>query len=981
MEALPKMLRENKMNQKLKRWPIKRTAILASVLLATSGCGGDDYYTLDNPKKAPDNVAPTVTSSATLTVEALATYSYQLQASDTNSTDTLTYAATTLPAWLTFDAATGELSGTPTMDDVGEHLVELTVTDGSDVVTHSFTIVVGLPKSGSNWALIWSDEFDGSSLNAEKWNIESGDGSQYGIPGWGNNELEWYSADNISVNEGNLIITAQQEDSNGYGYTSGRLRTDNKLDITYGRVEARIKVPEGQGLWSAFWMLPTDSQYGGWASGGELDIMEAVSPGTGDDDVVHGTAHYGMAWPLNSSAGGSADMMPIDEFHTYAIEWEEDEIRWFIDDYHYASMSSESWWSYYYANQEEGYKTASKAPFNQDFHVLLNLAVGGNWPGSPNDQTVFPAEMLVDYVRVYKCDSGLASGMGCANNINSTVMTPDPATVYTNEQVLYQEGAGQLSWQLGEETVTRQLAAGVAWDNGGAITLTEETVGDRGMVLDINTTSMGNVVINATDGETIGLFGMGNSAQWWELAAGELKFDLYIDSSQTPDDGFILIKMDSGWPALGYKQLAVADLPKDSWTTVSVKVNDLIATPGEQALDTKSVGNLFVIEFSGAAHVQLDNISLMCGHKQQDGCGVTPPSIELPSETIDIFTDSVNAELWTNGIGGWDSNSNTDYYESSPSRHVNWSIVDTGEAGHDSVLEVNFNADGADGVFYIQSAQPVDLTALKDGNLIFDIKVTNYGDTSNGITYKVDCIFPCSTGDQLLGVVGDGEWETITIPVSGLIAKGLDITSVNAPIVLFPTWGDQQGVTFQVDNIRWQLGDGNETPAPEPEVGAGVVIYSEDLNSNWSLWDCCGGATYAQVVEGGDYGNVAEVTFNGAPTVSGFEAATAVNVAGLSNGTLEFDLKMLGAPADATAEWLLKVESDGAATFAEVTLASSNEGIAPTLDTWQHFTFDLSTLTAQGLDTSSVKLIMIFPTWGKAGGAKYRIDNVVVKGE
>lgn len=969
------------MNQKVNRWPLKKTAILASILLTTVGCG-DDYYTLDDSKAPAANAAPTVTSTATLSIEALKEYSYQLQASDSNASDTLTYEAITVPAWLAFDASTGMLSGTPSMDDVGEHLVELSVSDGTEVVNHSFTIVVGLPTSGSNWSLVWSDEFDGSALNAEKWNVETGDGSQYGIPGWGNNELEWYETDNISVNEGNLIITAQKEDSNGYGYTSGRLRTDNKLDITYGRIEARIKVPEGQGLWSAFWMLPTDSQYGGWASGGELDIMEAVSPGTGNDDVVHGTAHYGMAWPLNSSAGDKADMTPIDDFHTYAIEWEEDEIRWFIDDYHYATITSENWWSYYYASQEEGYKTSEKAPFNQDFHVLLNLAVGGNWPGSPNAETVFPAEMLVDYVRVYECDSGLASGMGCANNINSTVMAPAPATVYTNEQVLYQEGAGQLSWQLGEQMVTRDLSAGVGWDNGGAITVTEETIsGEHGMVLDINTTSMGNVLINAADGETIGLFGMGNSAQWWELAAGELKFDLYIDSALTPDDSFITIKMDSGWPALGLKQLAVADLPKDTWTTVSVKVNDLIATPGDQALDTKSVVNLFVIEFSDAAHVQVDNISLMCGHKTQDGCGITPPAIELPSETVDIFTDSVNADLWTNGIGAWDNVSNMDYYESSASRHVNWSIVDTGEEGHDSVLEVNFNADGGDGVFYIQSAQPVDLTALVDGNLVFDIKVTDYADTTSGITYKVDCIFPCTTGDQLLGVVGDGEWETITIPVSDLVAKGLDITSVNAPIVLFPTWGDQQGVTFQVDNIRWQLGDDDVTPAPEPEVGEGVVIYSEDLDSNWSLWDCCGGATYAQVVEGGDYGNVAEVTFNGAPTVSGFEAATPVDVGSLTSGTLEFDLKMLGAPADSSAEWLLKVESDGAATFAEVTLDSSNEGIAPTLDTWQHFTFDLSTLNAQGLDLTSVKLIMIFPTWGKAGGAQYRIDNVVIKSE
>ena len=156
------------------------------------------------------------------------------------------------------------------------------------------------PEGGSNepaeiltpkgWELIWSDEFDGSSLDASKWNIQTGDGTAEGIPGWGNNELQSYQAGNVSVSGGNLTITARrQAAADGREYTSGRINTSGKLDITYGRVEASIQAPAGQGMWSAFWMLPTDSQYGIWAAGGEIDIMEVFS--RNPSPFTQGTVH------------------------------------------------------------------------------------------------------------------------------------------------------------------------------------------------------------------------------------------------------------------------------------------------------------------------------------------------------------------------------------------------------------------------------------------------------------------------------------------------------------------------------------------------------------------------------------------------------------------------------------------------------------------------------------------------------------------
>ncbi len=243
--------------------------------------------------------------------------------------------------------------------------------------------------------LVWSDEFDGAQLDPEVWYFETGDGSQYGIPGWGNNELQWYLPDNARLEGGLLIITARRESTNGFAYTSARLNTRDRFAFRYGRIEASIKLPPGQGIWPAFWMLPQDSVYGTWAASGEIDIMEAVSPSASGGNEVHGTIHYGGQWPNNQYTGTSYDVATsvTGEFHEYAVEWDQTEMRWYVDGILYGTQNS---WS----------TTAAPfpAPFDEHFHILLNVAVGGNWPGPPNGSTVFPTEMEVDYVRVYSGD-------------------------------------------------------------------------------------------------------------------------------------------------------------------------------------------------------------------------------------------------------------------------------------------------------------------------------------------------------------------------------------------------------------------------------------------------------------------------------------------------------------------------------------------------------------------------------------------------
>ncbi len=250
------------------------------------------------------------------------------------------------------------------------------------------------PAAFGQGVMVWSDEFDGGSLNLNNWEPMIGDGTLYGNPGWGNNEWQYYTdrSDNIQVYDGKLHIIAKEESYAGFSYTSARLRTRGKADFLYGRFEASIKLPSTRGIWPAFWMLPTTDVYGGWAASGEIDIMESVNTAS----RVYGTIHYGDNWPDNVSNGGSyaGGIDYSAGFHVFTVEWEPDEMRWYMDGIHYHTATSSTWYSVAAPNN-------TQAPFDQAFHMLLNVAVGGNWPGYPDASSTFPQEMVVDWVRVY----------------------------------------------------------------------------------------------------------------------------------------------------------------------------------------------------------------------------------------------------------------------------------------------------------------------------------------------------------------------------------------------------------------------------------------------------------------------------------------------------------------------------------------------------------------------------------------------------
>ena len=240
------------------------------------------------------------------------------------------------------------------------------------------------------WVLVWSDEFDADSLDMSKWSYQFGTGREIGLTGWGNNELQYYTdrEENVRVEDGKLHITAQQELYEGAQHTSARIRTINKGDWTYGRIEVLAKLPQGQGIWPAIWMLPTRDDPV-WPRDGEIDIMELVGH---EPATVHGTVHYGTDWPDHQYKGDSYTLEEgifADDFNLFAIEWKMNEIKFFVNDIHYYTVTQATTQGYQY-------------PFNNRFHLIMNLAVGGNWPGSPNASTEFPQSMIVDYVRVYQ---------------------------------------------------------------------------------------------------------------------------------------------------------------------------------------------------------------------------------------------------------------------------------------------------------------------------------------------------------------------------------------------------------------------------------------------------------------------------------------------------------------------------------------------------------------------------------------------------
>ncbi|MEL1251373.1 glycoside hydrolase family 16 protein [Aurantiacibacter gilvus] len=291
--------------------------------------------------------------------------------------------------------------------------------------------------AGDGWQLVWADEFDGESIDTSRWTVLND------CWGGGNEERQCYTPrpENVTIEEGNLVITAHREDWAGpafpasFGpadgdssqqaskpFTSGKLTTQGNASWTYGRFEIRARLPGGQGVWPAFWMLPEESVYGSWAASGEIDILETVNLGVvcdtceeGGENTILGTLHFGGQWPDNDLHSTEVSMPEVLDgaFHTYGVIWERGRFFWTFDGEVYATAEAGDWFT-----------TASSdphAPFDQPFHLIVNLAIGGGLPegralmGVAEDN--FPKRMEIDWVRVWQCEADAATGRGCTGGM------------------------------------------------------------------------------------------------------------------------------------------------------------------------------------------------------------------------------------------------------------------------------------------------------------------------------------------------------------------------------------------------------------------------------------------------------------------------------------------------------------------------------------------------------------------------------------
>ena len=845
--------------------------------------------------------------------------------------------------------------------------------------------VVNPAEPVSDWVLVWSDEFEGSSIDKNKWSHE------INCSGGGNNEQQCYtdSADNSFVSNGSLKIVAKPaEEGAPLPYTSARLNTRYKADFKYGRFEMRAKLPQGQGSWPAFWMLPTDYVYGGWPKSGEIDIIEAVNLKTVDAEGnveanVYGTLHYGQAWPANKESGKAyllPDMAnPADDFHKYAIEWQEGEIRWYVDDYLYATQKASEvryngkgeavglkhrgWFAEYFDIASGELKTHwDAAPFDQDFHLLLNLAVGGDWAGNVNNKGIDASAFAdgqtyeIDYVHVYECALNPNDGSGCETiragykdeasdaNPNGALVIgkapiPSPPSTGIATPITIFADAQNPSWPV--------------WDCCGGTTPTLETDdAEHGTAVEF--------VIGAAP--TVMGFNsrLGSPAKAYDaspmLTTGSIKFDMKVITPPSDASSSWMFKVESNEGSTAVELALSAGNDGNTpvageWQHYEFSLQSL----SDAGLDLTSIDVLMIFPAWGTgdgAVYRVDNVEI-----SQNGPVVYPELV--------LFTDQSNLD-WPM----WDCCGGSTPVE----------VMDDAEHG----VTAEFAIGAAPTVMGFLSAEGVSFDAseiLAEGVVQFDLKVVNPpSDASATWLFKIEAGGASSAVELPLtaSVEGltptTGEWQTYTFTLQSLFDAGLDLSEIDV-LMVFPAWGTGNGAVYRIDNAK--IYNPNAPVAPE----VGLTLFKDMAAEQWSIWDCCGGSTPVVATDDAQHGAVAEFAIGAAPTVMGFLAADNVYYdasALLATGVVKFDMKLVSPPSDASAAWLFKIEAGDASSAVELPLNASIEGLDPVVGQWQTYTFTLQSLFDAGLDISQIDVVMVFPAWGAGNGAVYRIDNAAI---
>lgn len=851
---------------------------------------------------------------------------------------------------------------------------------GGDVKTNSDFDAVDTTAPVDDWQLVWSDEFSGSSIDENKWNFE------VNCAGGGNQEQQCYtdSSDNAFVSDGSLkIVALPAEEGAEKPYTSARLNTKYKGDFKYGRIEVRAKMPFGQGTWPAVWMMPTDEVYGGWPKSGEIDIVEAVNLKAADaegnpESHVYGTLHYGRDAPQNSSSGKAYKLPdganPADDFHTYTIEWQEGEIRWYVDGYLYQTQQQSrvrynskgeavglrhrGWFAEFYNQATGELETVyDAAPFDERFHLLLNLAVGGTWPENVNELGV-DAEAFangqtfeIDYVRVYECAADPITGKGCetirAGYLDEETLVegeapiPSPPSDGVARNLTIFDGTPNPNWP--------------AWDCCGGST--PELVDDAEKGPSYRFTVGATPTVNGFVSRSAFITDPNGQPSPFDaspiLETGSVSFDLKVVSQPAAATTW-LFKVESN------EGSTFAELPISSseegvapvageWQTVTFPLQVL----SDAGLDVSAIDVIMVFPAWGTgegAEYLLNNVEIAAP--------------EGPSPELVLFGDEANPDwpLW-DCCGGTTPEVVTD--------------EERGQVAEFSIgatpTVMGFKPADGSGIQFDASA------LLIEGVVQFDMKVVNPPASADAVwKFKIE-----SNGaetavevDLATGNAGNspttGEWQTYTFSLQELSDLGLDVSAIDV-IMIFPAWGTGDGAVYRVDEARiYNPSAGND----------GLTVFENNIASGWSLWDCCAGTTPTIVSADAPYGSVAQFEIPGWPeTVLGFLADEGVNYDAsplVANGAISFDMRIVSQPTAGPTDWFFKVESTGAATAVELPLADGNYGTAPVAGEWARYNFPLQELFDAGLDISDINVIMVFPAWGTGQGVVYQIDNVQI---
>jgi beta-glucanase (GH16 family) len=861
---------------------------------------------------------------------------------------------------------------------------------GDSAETHTDPTKIDPQQPVSDWQMVWSDEFDGTTIDSQNWSHE------VNCDGGGNQEKQCYtdSPENSYVADGFLnIVALPAVEGAQLPYTSARLISRHKADFKYGRFEMKAKLPSGQGSWPAFWMMPTDEVYGGWPKSGEIDIIEAVNLKTANDEGaiennVYGTLHYGKEWPNNSSSGKAYTMPdninPADDFHTYAIEWQEGEIRWYVDNYLYATqrrsevrynskdeavgLAHQGWFTEYY-DADTGELTTywDNAPYDQEFYMIINNAVGGSWPENTNnlgiDATAFEngQSFEIDYIRVYQCQQNPETGKGC-ETVRSGYDNEEDALVLGKAPIPSPPSNGEATnLAIFNGTLNSNWTA---WDCCGGTSPVIIADADKGdavqfTIADNNGTVLGFSTRNGHfPDDFTGESKPFDASPLVELN-GTLSFDMKVVAVPPAASAWILkVEAGDGGPNTGDINLTsslegVAPVAGE-WQTYTFPLSVL----QEAGLDLSAIDIVMIFPAWGTgegAEYLIANMAI------SGDVGASPELV--------IFTDNENTSwpMW-DCCGG-----------STPTVEVDDDV-------HGNVAEFAIGANPTVMGFISREGNtdtpsPFDASAiLANGVIQFDMKVTSMpNDASAAWMFKVEADNAATFAELPLSESVEGaspvvdQWQTYTFNLADLADAGLDVSALDV-LMVFPAWGAGEGAVYRIDNVK--IYDPNASSG-----FAGYVLFDDQAKEQWSIWDCCGGST--PTVENDDtaHGLTAEFVIGASPTVMGIIADEGVSLDAsnlLDNGVVQFEMKVVNMPNDSSAPWLFKIESTGAASFVELNLTESQEAAAPVAGQWQTYTFTVQSLYDLGLDISDINVLMVFPAWGAGEGATYRLDNVMI---